>query len=205
MVLRFAKINDVSSLAKLHLECSASQPSGFMFKLGLPFLKAYYKLLIKEKGSVIIIADDEDGNLLGFASGTMDAEAHLKNLKNNFLKIGFSIIPAIIKSPKILSNILDHEKYVFLKNGYIQYGVMSGPRSEYWAWRHNEKSNMSIPLLKKWLNVMFILGASSVKAEVDIDHKNLLIIYKFLGAKVVEHLKLKDGRERVVIEYVNNL
>ena len=205
MKLRFAKTTDFSSLAKLHLECSTSQPGGFMYKLGLPFLRTYYKLLIKEKSSVIIVADDENGNLLGFASGTMDAEAHLKNLKRNFLRIGISLIPAIIKSPKILNNVLDHEKFVFLKDGYIQYGVISGPRSEYWAWRHNDKSNMSIPLLKIWLRIMFTLGAASVKAEVDINNKNLLVIYKFLGAKVVEDLELKDGRKRVVIEYVNNI
>ncbi|HEY5536106.1 MAG TPA: hypothetical protein VIL99_14365 [Ignavibacteria bacterium] len=176
-----------------------------MFKLGLPFLKTYYKLLIKEKNSVILIADDENGNLLGFASGTMDAEAHLSNLKRNVLRIGFSILPVLIKSPKLLNILLDHEKFVFLKEGYIQYGATSGPRSEYWAWRHNDKSNMSITLLKTWLKIMFTLGASSIKAEVDIDNKNLLVIYKFIGAKVVEHLNLKDGRKRVIIEYENNL
>ena len=63
---------------------------------------------------------------------------------------------------------------------------------------------MSIPLLKTWLKVVFDLGISSVKAEVDIDSKNLLTIHKFLGAKVVEHLNLNDGRTRVIIEYVNN-
>jgi len=204
MIQRLAKLSDVNSLAKLHLECSESQPTGFMFKLGLPFLRTYYKLLINEKESVIILADDENGNLLGFASGTMNAAAHLNNLKRNRFRIGLSIIPAIIKSPKVLSEILDHDKFVLSRDGYIQFGAMSGPRSEYWVWKHNDKSNKSIPLLKTFLKVLFDLGATSVKAEVDIDNKNLLTIYKFLGAKVVEHLKLNDGRNRVIIEYRNN-
>jgi hypothetical protein len=186
------------------MECAENQPNGFMFRLGPLFLKTYYKLLLNEKHSVILIAEDENENMLGFASGTTDAKAHLDNLKRNRIRIGISMLPAIIKSPLILKNILDHEKFVSSKYGYIQFGVMSGPRSEYWAWRHNDKSNMSIPLLKTWLKIMYTMGAASVKAEVDINNKNLLTIYKFLGAKVVEHLKLNDGRNRVIIEYSNN-
>ena len=204
MILRFAKSCDINSLAKLHMECGKRQPDGFMFKLGLPFLKRYYKLLINEKNSIIIIAEDENENLLGFTSGTMKAESHLNNLKRDRFRIGLCILPAIIKSPKILMNILDREKFVFLKDGSIQFAVTRGPRIEYWAWLNNEKSNMSIPLLKTWLRVAFDLGAGSIKAEVDINSKNLLTIHKFLGAKVIEHLKLKDGRERVIIEYVND-
>ena len=203
MIFRFAKLSDVKSLAKLHLECGRHQPGGFMFKLGLSFLKIYYSLLINEESSIILIAIDQDGNLLGFCSGTMAAEEHLNNLKKNRFKIGISILPAIVKSPKMLANIIDREKFIFMKEGSIQFGVVKGPRIEYWAWRHNEKSNMSIPLLKTWLKVVFDLGITSIKAEVDIDRKNLLTIHKFLGAKVQEHLNLKDGRKRVIIEYSN--
>jgi len=204
MIFRFAKSSDFFSLAKLHLECGELQPGGFMFKLGLPFLRTYYKLLINEKNSVIIIAEDENENMLGFTSGTIAAEAHLSNLKYHKFRIGISIIPAIVKSPNILSNILDREQFIFLKEGSVQFGVITGPRIEYWAWRHNYTSNMSIPLLKTWLKVVFDLGVSSIKAEVDIDSENLLTTHKFLGAKVIEHLKLKDGRKRVIIEYTNN-
>ena len=66
MITRFAKPCDSNSLAKLHMKCSVNQPNGFMFKLGLPFLKTYYKLLINEKNSVIILAEDEGSNLIVF-------------------------------------------------------------------------------------------------------------------------------------------
>lgn len=204
MILRFAKTKDINSLAKLHLECGKRQPEGFMFKLGLPFLKLYYNLLINEKTSVILIATDELGNLLGFCSGTTAAEEHLNNLKKNPLKIGLSILPAIIKSPKILTNILDRKKFISLKDGSIKFGVVKGPRIEYWAWQKNEKTNMSIPLLKAWLRIIFDLGITSVKAEVDTNNNNLLTIHKFLGAKIAEHLTLNDGRDRVIIEYTKN-
>lgn len=204
MIYRFAKSYDVNSLAKLHLECGKRQPGGFMFKLGLPFLKLYYNLLINEKTSVVLIATDEEGNLLGFCSGTIAAEEHLKNLKRNPLKIGLSILPAIIKSPKILTNILDRKNYISLRDGSIKFGVVKGPRIEYWAWRKDELTNMSIPLLKTWLKIVFDLGVNLVKAEVDTNNKNLLTIHKFLGANISEHLLLKDGRDRVIIEYTKN-
>lgn len=205
MKVRFAKPCDSTPLAKLHLKCSVNQPNGFMFKLGLPFLITYYKVLINEKHSVIIMAEDENENLLGFVSGTMDAAAHLKNLKKNRIRIGFSIIPSLIKSPRIINKIMDHGKYVLSKDGYVQFGVMSGPRAEFWAWDPKDKSKMAIPLLKTFLLVLFDLGATSVKAEVDINNENLLTIYKFLGAKVIEHLKLNDGRNRVIVEYSSDL
>lgn len=205
MIIRFAKTNDINSLAELHLKCGKKQPGGFMFRLGLPFLKIYYKLLINEKKSIILIADDDEGHLLGFTSGTMAAEDHLENLKKNRFRIGISILPAIIKSPKILTNILDRNKFVLLKDGSIQFGVVSGARIEYWAWRNTDKTNMSIPLFKTWIKVVFDLGVNSIKAEVDIDSKNLLTIHKFLGAKVIDSLHLKDGRKRVIIEYINKL
>lgn len=203
MIYRFAKSYDANSLAQLHLECGKRQPGGFMFKLGLPFLKLYYKLLVNEKTSVVLIATDEEGNLLGFCSGTIAAEEHLNNLKRNPLKIGLSILPAIIKSPKILTNILDRKNYISFKDGSIKFGVVNGPRIEYWAWRKNESTNMSIPLLKTWLKIVFDLGVNSVKAEVDTINENLLTVHKFLGAKMIEHLSLKDGRDRVIIEYIN--
>jgi len=203
MILRFAKSSDFGSLAKLHLECGRYQTGGFMFKLGLSFLKIYYKLLINEKNSIILVATDQDGNLLGFCSGTMAAEEHLNNLKRNRFRIGISILPSILISPRMLTDILDREKFIYMEKGSIQFGVVKGPRIEYWAWRHDDKANMSIPLLNTWLKVVFDLGITSIKAEVDIDRKNLLTIHKFLGAKVLEHLNLKDGRERVIIEYLN--
>ncbi len=203
MILRFAKSSDFNSLAKLHIECGRYQPGGFMFKLGLSFLKIYYKLLINEKNSIILVATDQDGDLLGFCSGTMAAEEHLNNLKRNRFRIGISILPSILISPRMLTDILDREKFIYMEKGSIQFGVVKGPRIEYWAWRNDGKPNMSIPLLKTWLKVVCDLGITSVKAEVDIDRKNLLTIHKFLGAKVLEHLNLKDGRERVIIEYLN--
>jgi len=82
---------------------------------------------------------------------------------------------------------------------------MHGPRAEFWAWDPNDKSKMAIPLLKTFLLVLFDLGATSVKAEVDINNENLLTVYKFLGAKVIEHLNLNDGRNRVIVEYSSDL
>ena len=68
-------------------------------------MKIHYKLLTNEKNRIIIVAEDECGKLLDFCSGTISAEEHLNNMKRNRLRIGFSMLPAIIKSPKIKLNI----------------------------------------------------------------------------------------------------
>jgi len=54
-----------------------AQIDGFMHKLGKTFLRTYYKVLLEEKNSIILIAIDHNGYGVGFHSGTMKAEEHL--------------------------------------------------------------------------------------------------------------------------------
>ena len=110
MKLRIANKSDIKSLAKMHLICGKIQPDGFMHQLGLNFLKAYYSILLNEKGSLIVIAEDEKGFIHGFCSGTLAAEKHLSELKRKKIKLAISLIPAIIKSPKIFLQLLNWEK-----------------------------------------------------------------------------------------------
>ena len=59
MRFRIAKKSDIKMLSKLHFEAGKIQPNGYMYKLGLPFLKTYYKLLVNEKNSLV----KRDGSL----------------------------------------------------------------------------------------------------------------------------------------------
>ena len=80
-IYRTAKLSDASVLSQIHYDCCKKQPGGFMFQFGKPAIFNYYKLLLQEKHSLILIAEDEEGNVVGFVSGTTNAAEHLKNLK----------------------------------------------------------------------------------------------------------------------------
>jgi hypothetical protein len=202
MKLRIAKKSDNKILADIHMECGKIQPDGFMHQLGLTFLRTYYAILINEKKSIILLAEDENDFIHGFCSGTMAAEEHLEKLKKHKVKLAFSLIPALLKSPKLLKNIIARNKYINTSVKSVKFGVSLGSRCEYWAWRpENKNLTMSMHLFNVWRNIVFELGSESIKGEVDMLNKYILKIHKILGAKIIEELNLPDGRSRVIIEY----
>ena len=206
MKLRIAKKSDNKILADIHMECGKIQPDGFMHQLGLTFLRNYYDILINERRSIILLAEDENGFIHGFCSGTIAAEEHFEELKKHKLKLAFSLILAVLKSPKLLKKIIARNKYINTSVKSVKFGVTEGSRCEYWAWRPEKKNlTMSMHLFNVWRNTVFELGSESIKGEVDISNKYILKIHKILGAKIIEELKLPDGRNRVIIEYTKKI
>ena len=202
MIVRLAKNSDINQLAQIHLKCGKNQPDGFMHLLGLFFLKTYYSILIKEEKSVIVLAEDDDGFVHGFSSGTLAAEEHLMALRNNKLKLIVASIPALLRSPNLIIKLLAREKFVNESTNSVKFGVDKGARCEYWAWRPEHKNlTLAINLFNIWRNIIFDLGIESIKGEVDLKNKYILKMHKILGANVVGELSLLDGRKRVIIEY----
>tara|TARA_B110000240_G_scaffold166937_1_gene188502 strand:+ start:12395 stop:13018 length:624 start_codon:yes stop_codon:yes gene_type:complete len=202
MLVRLAKISDIKQLAQIHLECGKNQPDGFMHLLGFFFLKTYYSILLNERKSVIVLAEDDSGFVHGFSSGTLAAEEHLMALKKNKIKLIISSIPALLISPKLIFKLLARNRYVNASANSLKFGVDIGSRCEYWAWRPEHKNlTMSINLFNIWRKIIFDLGIDSIKGEVDLKNKYIFKMHKILGANVVGELNLPDGRKRVIIEY----
>ena len=205
MKFRIAKNSDIKMLSELHFEAGKIQPNGYMYKLGLPFLKIYYKLLVNEKNSLVIVAENKDSIICGFCAGTFVAEEHIKTLKKSRLKIAISLIPSIIKSPQLILSILARNRFINSNGKSSDISISSGPRFEYWAWSSKNKNPfMAINLLKFWLKIMFNFGVNSVKAEVDIANSDILKLHQKLGAHIIKEITLSDGRKRVHIEYTNH-
>lgn len=202
MIFRIAKQSDYKILADIHMECGKAQIDGFMHKLGKSFLKTYYKILLNEKNAIVLIAEDENEYCVGFHSGTTKAEEHLLNLKRHKFILALSLLTVIIRKPKIISDILKRNRHLSSENKKNSFGVKSGPRAEYWAWRPSyNKTNESISLQQTWCNILFELGYDHFKLEVDISNKNVFNYYKILGCKIIEEINLQDHRKRVIIQY----
>jgi hypothetical protein len=203
MKFRLAKPRDANHMARLHLNCGKIQIGGFMHILGYRFLNVYYKGLICDSDSVIIIAESDDDNIIGFISGSVDAEKRLLNLKRRKYIFLFALLPRLALNPRLILLINERRLFVNQDRNAINFGVTSGVRMEYLAWDNVKKSTSSMTLLKVWNQVIFSLGYDNIRGEVDLVNKGILNIHKFLGAKVIQELDTKDGRKRVVIEYQN--
>lgn len=201
MRIRLAKKNDYKEIAKLHLKCSKEQEGGFFYKLGLPFIKKYYSIFINEKYSLILCSENDCGKLIGIVTGTLSQEEHIKAIKKNKIWLGISMLPALIKSPKNIVEVI--YRYRSLRNNpRYEFIESSGARLEFWGWDKEEKELIgSIYLLEKWLLFMKDMGAKKIVHEVDDINKKSLEIHSLLGSKIKKKIYLQDGRKRFVMEY----
>jgi hypothetical protein len=198
---RNAKLVDAKQIAIIHIESCKNQPGGFMHQLGYYFILNYYKILIQEKHSIIIIAEDENGIIYGFCSGTLDAKEHLISLNKNRFFLFISSLPSIFKKPQLLIEILNRKKHINNKKNTIEFNNKIGVRNEYWGWRNNYDKSKSPELFKTWMNIVFSYGYNSFNGEVDSVNKSIVLFHKFLGAKILKEVKLPDGRTRYFVQY----
>jgi hypothetical protein len=207
MIFRLAKNNDIDKIVNIHLECSLKQKDGFMYKLGYGFLKSYYKILLEEKNSVVLIAEDFDGNICGFHSGSINPEEHSDALRKKSFNLFSTLLIKILFDPKLLFEIIERRNSLSTKSNNIKYSSKLGPRAEYWAWSPSFKGeNQSVNLKNNWCKIIQVLGYDYYYLEVDSNNKLVLNYYKLQKAEVIEELILKDGRKRFILKLktINN-
>ena len=201
MKFRIANSYDYKTLAQLHFICGQQQVDGFMHKLGVVFLEQYYKVTLREKHIVILIAEDKEGNAKGFISGTLDASEHSENLNRHRLSLAISTIPAIIKCPKLIKELMHRKSALSNNSSDKKFVVVHGARGEYWAWLPEDKSTMISGVLRQaWLNILAELGCRKVRYELDLGNSSFEKFEKFFGCTLIEEITLPDGRKRVIVE-----
>ena len=198
---RLAKLRDYKSLSKLHREAGKFQEQGFMFKLGIFFLRNYYKTLLKGKNSVVVLAEDNNNQVYGFVSGTTAADEHLANLNRQKLKFAFLLIGDLLFNPLLIKEVIKRYNFISKKKGSDKFGVTKGARIEYWLWDVKSKSLLSVFLLKSWLNIVKELGGNEIDCEVDSNNLKSQRGHEQLGAKVYKKEILSDGRKRLFYRY----
>lgn len=197
--VRFASLQDAGILAETHWQSTGHQPGSFMGRLGKRFLHEYWRLILHEKHSVILCAEDVDGQFLGFVSGTTDSEERQQTLRRNKLRLGVAALPALLKNPRLLRDILMRQRSQSALSGDGGFVVQTGAREDYWAWLPKAKGALELHL--KWMSVMRLLGVDSVKGEVDKVNDVVLKTHRILGARVIKEFVTPDGKTRLIIEY----
>ena len=68
--LRLAKPSDAKEIANLHYSIREQGAPGIFAMMGKPFLKKYYKIVLNDPNEVVICAENEKGQIVGFNSST---------------------------------------------------------------------------------------------------------------------------------------
>jgi len=202
MHIRLAKPCDATALARVYLLSATRLRHYFLPKLGFRFLRKYHEVLLSERNCVAVCLEDDAGEVVAFASGSLKAEEHMAALASRKLGLLWASIPGLARKPTLLVGMRKRARPVAsheLHNGYI---AATGPRLEFWG-AANDSSNPAevVALLNAWLKVSAECGAKQVQFEVDDENVKVRRIHLALGAHVVRSFQTADGQPRTVMCY----
>jgi len=100
MIYRLSEKKDYRDLAYIH---SQAFQGFFLTSLGIGFLQTYYKSVLNNEQSIAVCAEDQDGKILGFASGSLKAANYHRNLfAKNWVAFLFAALKSALSNPSIL-------------------------------------------------------------------------------------------------------
>jgi hypothetical protein len=198
--LRLAKLSDAKDIANLHYTVREQGALGIFARMGKPFIRKYYKVVLDDPNEIIVCAENKKGQIAGFNSYTLDAKAQMNNLRKNKIGLIFAALSSVIVNPKLIKPLIDRYKSM-RKNSSTQYFVREGARAEYWVWSAAEKDPIeSIDMQKACADVLRALGVEELFYEVDVANKKVMAYHKLMKSIIIDTIILPDGRERCIIK-----
>lgn len=200
---RLAKPSDAKQIAYVHLHIRDKYDKGFFAQVNYSFLKQYYKVMLNDPNEVVVCAEDETGKIVGFSSGSLDAEKQFEAMRRHKFLFVLPLMTSAISNPMIIKSALDRFKSTKGKSENM-YVVSKGARAEYWGWLTGRNdTDQSVVMQDIWLYFMKMLGARQIFFEVDKVNKRVYKYHKINGAEELNNFMMPDGRERV--EFVYNM
>lgn len=198
--LRLAKPSDAKEIADLHYTVREQSALGIFAMVGKPFLRKYYKVVLDDPNEIVICAENNKGQIVGFNSCTLDAKAQMNNLRKNKLGLMFSALSSIVTNPKLIKPLVDRYKSM-KKNSSIQYFVKEGARAEYWLWSTTEKDPIeSMQMHRAYRGVLQALGVEEIFYEIDAANEKVMAYHKTQKHIIIDTIILPDGRERCIMK-----
>ncbi|QKM64062.1 hypothetical protein DCO17_01745 [Polynucleobacter tropicus] len=98
IIIRKAEVSDSSAIASVH---RIAFEGFFLERMGIGFLTAYYDILIGYRQNIFLIAEDSNGELIGFIAGYLDKSRFYKHLLARCFRIIFPALIAMVRSPAL--------------------------------------------------------------------------------------------------------
>ena len=197
---RLAKPSDAKQIAELHYRVRNTYSVGYFAKMGLPFLKQYYKIVLDDPYEVVVCAED-DGVLCGFCSASLDINKQMERMNKKKWSLLIAAIPSFILKPSLIR--ATYKRYrVSMHQDDEKLLPKDGARSEYWMWdASNRNPSYSVALWNTSLEILYKFGVKKFPIDVDDVNEKVMKFHLLNKAVVKEHIKLSDGRERTILEY----
>ena len=198
---RLAKPSDAKQIAYVHYHIRDKYDQGFFAQVNYSFLKQYYKVMLNDPNEVFVCAENDEGKILGFNSGSLDATKQFDSMRKHKWSFIWPLMTSAISKPSIIKSALDRFKSTKGESD-TQYVSPNGARGEYWGWLSNDKdSDASVEMQERWMAIMKNLGVKEFFFEVDTVNKKIFKFHKINGATILNTYTLPDGRERAEMKY----
>lgn len=202
ILYRMAKVSDAKQIAQIHYSVRNKHPLGIFSQMGLTFLVQYYKIILDDPYEIIICAENEKREIVGFNSGTLDANWQMKTLRRHKLSLGLAALSSLICNPLLIKSLLQRYKATATESKY-KFVYTEGARGDFWAWKPGDRNSLDAVALSMKANAVFAaLGVKYKYIEVDVDNKEVLAFHKAQKAEIEQTIVLPDGRERVLMKKI---
>ena len=202
MQCRLAEPADADGIACILTDAFQDRADDFILKLGVPFLSQYTRFVLADPRSVSLCVFDDDDRIVGVEMGTLDAAGEQRALRRHTLQFAVAALPALLRRPALVAGLIRRYLATFSRraNSYV---VNNGARIGYWAVTPEARRGAAATELhRRFLDEMRSRGASRVAFDVAEENEKVIEVHQRLGARVVQHMTLPDGRRRVRMEYV---
>ena len=200
---RLAKSSDAKQLTECHWTVRDRYTDGIFLSLGKGFLRSYYEVVLDDPNEIIVCAENENGEIVGFSSGSLDAVSQSKTIKNHKIKLGLAALFGVIHHPSFIKGVWQRYRSLDSKSEQ-KFLHMEGARSEYLCWKKGSEGTIHMMLLDKIkFNIMRELGAKEVFFEIDRHNERLFNTQmRDKTITLLSEYQLPDGRTRGLFKKV---
>lgn len=194
---RLAKPSDAKQIANCHWHVRDRYTEGIFLSLGERFLRTYYKIILDDPNEIIVCAENDNHEIVGFSSGSLNAESQAGSIRSHKVKLGFAAMFGIIRHPSYLKGVWQRYKSLKSTDNH-NFLHMQGARSEYLCWKKGAEGSISMMLLDKIkFKMMHDLGVKEVFFEIDKHNERLFNAQQGMkNITLLEEYELPDGRVR---------
>jgi hypothetical protein len=177
-------------------------PHGILKSLGGRFRLEYYRTTLIEPHSLTLCLVSAEGNMLGIASGSLDAAEHMAYLKRRRFHLAWAAAPVLIRHPLMVPKLIRKQRNKGADGSTDDYIVTSGPRLEFWGVTDECRSGgHAVALLQAWLSIAKLLGADLIRFEVNASEERAEMVHRKLGATLVKEFVTPEGTSRKILQY----
>jgi glycosyltransferase involved in cell wall biosynthesis/ribosomal protein S18 acetylase RimI-like enzyme len=190
VTLRPATDSDVADLADMHVNGISS---GFLPRLGKRFMEVLYSAMVRQSGTVVLIATDDIGPV-GFVSGVVDTGSFYRQfLRTQWWRAALAVIPRVLK-PSNMRRVWETLRYGD--------GEEAGPSSELLAMSvvpRARRRGLALDLGNHLLEALASLGVDEVKVVVGSDNRAAVAAYGKMGFGASTQIEVHAGESSEVM------